>query len=172
MLERRSALASVEPFEMQSVSIAEARSFSLLQVAAPDKQAQALLGKLPKSVGQVAQSGDHTVMRTGPDQFWLIGPEDDDGTGKLRGHAVLTPLSHSRTRIALEGSRARDVLARSTTIDVHPQSFKPGSFAMTGIHHTPVLIHCTGENSFHIYAMRTFALSIWEWLVDAAKGLD
>ncbi len=39
---------------------------------------------------------------------------------------------------------------------------------MTGIHHTPVLIHCTGENSFHIYALRTFALSLWEWLVDAA----
>jgi sarcosine oxidase gamma subunit len=39
---------------------------------------------------------------------------------------------------------------------------------MTGIHHTPVLVHCTNENRFEIYALRTFALSVHDWLTDAA----
>jgi methylglutamate dehydrogenase subunit D len=43
---------------------------------------------------------------------------------------------------------------------------------MTGMHHVPVLIHCVGKNKFHIYVMRTFALSIWDWLVEAAAGLN
>ena len=42
------------------------------------------------------------------------------------------------------------------------------SVALTGIHHTPVLVHRTSEQRYEIYAMRTFALSVWEWLSDAA----
>lgn len=169
MLERRSALASVEPFEAPGLRLAEAPDFSLLQVAKPSKSAQVLLGKLPRSVGQAVDSNGRTVMKTGPDQFWLIGPVGDDMLRQLQGAAVSTQLSSSRTRILLEGDHARALLARSAPIDFHPQAFTPGIFAMTGIHHTPVLIHCIGGNAFHVYAMRTFALSIWEWLVDAAK---
>ena len=40
--------------------------------------------------------------------------------------------------------------------------------AMTGLHHTPVLLHCVSENRFELYAMRTFAFDVWEWLEDAA----
>ena len=46
-----------------------------------------------------------------------------------------------------------------------------GQFALTGIHHTPVLVHRSGEQRYEIYAMRTFALSVWEWLSDAALPL-
>jgi sarcosine oxidase gamma subunit len=35
-----------------------------------------------------------------------------------------------------------------------------------------VLIHCTSDDTFHVYALRTFALGVWEWLVDAAEGLS
>jgi sarcosine oxidase gamma subunit len=31
-----------------------------------------------------------------------------------------------------------------------------------------VLVHCVGENRFEIYALRTFAVSVYEWLADAA----
>jgi methylglutamate dehydrogenase subunit D len=57
-------------------------------------------------------------------------------------------------------------------IDFDAAHFKPGHFVMTGIHHTPVTIHCVSENSFHIYALRTFARNVWEWLCDVAEGLD
>ena len=54
-------------------------------------------------------------------------------------------------------------------VDVHPSVFTAGSVALTGIHHTPVTVHCTGGDSFDIYVMRTFALNVWEIVTDAAR---
>ncbi len=97
-----------------------------------------------------------------------MGPENDDLAAKLAGKAIVTPLSSSRTRISIEGRAARDVLRKGIPIDLHETVFTPGKFAQTGVHHTPVLLHCTAEQRFELYAMRTFALNVWEWLEDAA----
>ena len=168
MLDRRSALASARPYASPVLQIGEARGFSLLQVAGPAKAISPITGKLPGKVGVVTQNDGRILMRTGQNQFWVIGPENDDIAKKLDRVAFLTPLSHSRTRIFIEGASARDVLAKSIPLDFHPTVFKPGIFAMTGIHHTPVLVHCTTETRFEIYALRTFALSVYDWLTDAA----
>ncbi|MBZ0259164.1 MAG: hypothetical protein K8F90_00980 [Hyphomicrobiales bacterium] len=168
MLDRRSALSLAKPYGSPVLQIGEARGFSLLQVAGPAKAISPITGKLPAKVGTALQADGRTLMRTGENQFWIIGPENDSIATKLDGVAILTPLSHSRTRIFIEGAPARDVLSKSIPLDFHPTVFKPGMFAMTGIHHTPVLVHCTSENRFEIYALRTFALSVYDWLTDAA----
>ena len=168
MLERRSALASVSPIKTSNVSLEEAPDFSLLQVTKPDKQAVAILGQLPRKIGEAKTSSSRTVMKTGPDQYWIVGPPADGLAQDIYGYAVLTPLSSSRTRIALSGPGARMVLAKSAAIDFDSAVFGPGQFVMTGIHHTPVLINCVGQDSFHLYALRTFALDLWEWLADHA----
>jgi methylglutamate dehydrogenase subunit D len=168
MLDRRSALASAKPYASPVLQIGEARGFSLLQVAGSSKALTPVTGKLPNKVGVATQSNGRILMRTGEDQFWIIGPENDDIATRLGDHAILTPLSHSRTRIFIEGAPARDVLSKGIPLDFHPTVFKPGMFAMTGIHHTPVLVHCVSENRFEIYALRTFALSVHDWLTDAA----
>jgi methylglutamate dehydrogenase subunit D len=168
MLDRRSALASVKPYASPVLQIAEARGFSLLQVAGNSKTISPATGKLPVKVGLAVTSEGRTLMRTGPNQFWIIGPEVDDIETKLPETAIITPLSHSRTRIAIEGEPARNVLAKGVPLDFHHSAFKSGTFAMTGLHHTPVLVHCVGENRFEIYALRTFAVSVYEWLTDAA----
>jgi len=166
MLEARSPLGVAVRFERLGVSLEEAADFTLTQVAGETTALKKLLGKIPSKVG-VAQAHDGAVFfRTGSKQLWIVGKALETAEG-----VYVTPLSSSRTRIALSGDRARDVLAASAAIDFHDKHFKPGQFVMTGIHHTPVLIHCVGENSFHIYAMRTFALAVWEWLCDAAEGL-
>ena len=54
-------------------------------------------------------------------------------------------------------------------VDFHPSVFTPGSVALTGIHHTPATIHCTGEDAFDIYVMRTFARDLWDAITDAAR---
>lgn len=168
MLERTSALAGTEPLELPGIRLAEAADFSLLQIARPTKAAAALCGKLPEHVGRAVVQGERTVMKIGPERYWIVDKPDSTLARELQGKAIVTQLSNSRTRILIEGQHARSVLARSASLDFHPQSFGLQTFAMTGIHHTPVLIHCIGEQAFHIYAMRTFALSTWEWLADAA----
>jgi sarcosine oxidase subunit gamma len=173
MLERRSALASARPYVSAVLNITERPGFTLTQVAglSPDFEARlaAVVGTLPERVQQAHTNGSHTLFRIGPAQFWIVGPETDDAPSKLQGQCAVTPLSSSRVRIALAGGPAREVLARLIPVDLHPSVFTPGTVALTGIHHTPVTVHCTGEHSFDVYVMRTFAMNVWDAVTDAAR---
>ena len=172
MLERRSALAEARPYKSEALQMGEAGGFTLIQVSGLDaefeKKLTGLIGVLPPKVGTAVEHDDRTLMRSGPAQFWIIGPEADDLAARLAGNCAVISLSHSRTRIFLEGAPARDVLSKSIPLDFHPSVFTPGKFAMTGLHHTPVTVHCVSEHRFELYAMRTFAMSVWDWLCDAA----
>ena len=172
MLERASALATAHPFAWAALTLGEVRNFTLTQVAGFSKVAESniaeIAGLLPQMNDQAIESNGRTIFRTGPLTFWFVGPENDDLGARLAGKAIVTPLTSSRTRISIEGRAARDVLLKGIPVDLHPSMFTPGKFAMTGLHHTPVLLHCVAENRFELYAMRTFALNIWEWLEDAA----
>jgi sarcosine oxidase subunit gamma len=176
MLERRSALAEAHAFSWAALTLGEMRGFTLTQVAVFDPAAEAAVaavtGALPQENTHAVESNGRTIFRTGPHAFWCVGPEKDDLATQLQGAinrgAVVTPLSHSRTRISIEGRAARAVLLKGLPIDLHESVFTPGMFAMTGLHHTPVLLHCVAEQHFELYAMRTFALDAWEWLEDAA----
>lgn len=172
MLERLSALASARPYTSSTLAIAERPGFTLTQVAGLDdgfgEKLSSVVGALPEKVGVAHQNDARTILRIGPAQFWIVGPEADDAASRLSGLCAVTPLTHSRTRITLDGAPARAVLAKLMPLDFHPAVFTPGTFALTGLHHTPVTLHCTGENTFDLYAMRTFALNVWEVVTDAA----
>ena len=188
MFERRSALASAfdkapssEANRTARLKIGEVRGWSLIQIAAfastlPQLQsaAEPLLGfDLPQRIGVAQEMEGRLVMKTGPEQFWILGPAHDDLSKRLLtavapAVGAVTPLSHSRTRIFIEGADAREVLARGIPIDFHPEVFATGHFALTSLHHTPVLVHRVAAARYEIYAMRTFAFSIWELVADAA----
>jgi heterotetrameric sarcosine oxidase gamma subunit len=173
MLERRSALASARPYVSAVLNITERPDFTLTQVAGLDgdfeSKLSAAVGTLPEKVARAQVNGGHTIFRIGPAQFWIVGPETDDVAAKLQGQCAVTPLTSSRVRIALDGAPARDVLAKLMPVDWDASVFTPGSVALTGLHHTPVTVYCTGENAFDIYVMRTFALDVWEAVTDAAR---
>jgi methylglutamate dehydrogenase subunit D len=167
MLEARSPLEPQARFEAAGVTLSQAPDFTLTQVAGDGKALQTALGKLPATVGTALEHGGRTLFRIGPKQLWVLGEAPSGAPG-----IYITPLSSGRSRIALEGPRARDVLSSCALIDFTSTHFKPGHFVMTGIHHTPVTIHCVGQNEFHIYALRSFALHVWAWLIDVAEGLQ
>jgi methylglutamate dehydrogenase subunit D len=166
MLDARSPLGREARFEREGVALSEAADFTLTQVAGVDKAVRKSLGKLPAKIGSVLQQEGRTLFRIAPMQYWVSGEAPQSGDG-----VFVTALSSGRTRILLEGPRAREVLAACALIDFTSREFKPGQFVLTGIHHTPVTVHCLGESSFHIYAQRTFALNVWQWLCDVADGL-
>ncbi|MCA3556070.1 hypothetical protein [Aestuariivirga sp.] len=172
MLERRSALASARPYAGAALRIAERPGFTLTQVAglSPDFEAKLsdVVGALPETVARAQVNGDRALFRIGPAQFWIIGPETDDAAARLHGQCAVTPLTSSRVRIALEGAPARAVLAKLMPVDWDASVFTPGTVALTGLHHTPVTVHCTAGNAFDIYVMRTFSLDVWEAVTDAA----
>jgi sarcosine oxidase subunit gamma len=132
-----------------------------------------LNANLPDRIGETVNVYGRRVLKTGPNQFWIISRDDEYVDPSL--HAVVapdvgvvTPLSHSRTCIFIEGAAARELLSLGIALDFHPNVFGLGQFALTGLHHTPVLIHRSGENRYDLYASRTFALWVWEWVTDAA----
>ena len=175
MLDRRSALAIAHPFAWAALTLGEVRNFTLTQIAGFggfETNLVAVAGALPQANDQAVESNGRTIFRTGQQAFWFVGPDRDDLAARLAGPgnrgAIVTPLSSSRTRISIEGRAARDVLRKGIPIDLHESVFTPGKFAMTGVHHTPVLLHCVSENRFELYAMRTFAFNVWKWLEDAA----
>jgi heterotetrameric sarcosine oxidase gamma subunit len=170
---RNSSLYASAQIKRADLQIAESSGFSLTQIAgfgrAFEKSLAGRIGKLPVKVGIAAAQGERTLMRVGPLQFWIIGPEND--AIAWPDDVLVTRLSSSRARIAMEGAAVRRVLSTCAPLDFHESAFRPGMFAQTGIHHTPALIHCTGDDAFHIYAMRSFAKAVWEWLEDAQEGL-
>jgi sarcosine oxidase subunit gamma len=163
MLDTRSTLGDLPAFEHGGLRIAEAPDFSLTQIAGDEKDLKKALGKLP-DFGSVAELEGALVFRIAPAQVWVLGAQPS-----AKG-CYLTPLSSGRSRFVVEGEGARGLLAACAAVDFSAATSTPGTYAMTGIHHVPVLIHCVAENAFHIYVMRSFALSTWEWLCDAAVG--
>lgn len=172
MLERRSALASAKAYKSAVLTIAERPGFTLTQVAglSPDFETKlaAVVGPLPATVARAQANDARTLFRIGPYHFWIVGPETDDAGSRLQGHCAVTPLTSSRVRIGIAGAPAREVLAMLIPVDLHVSVFTPGTVALTGIHHTPVTVHCTGENAFDVYVMRTFARDVWDAITDAA----
>ena len=171
MLERISALASAKPYVSSVLTIAERPGFTLTQVAGLDGgfegKLSAVVGALPKAVSQAQANGDRTLFRIGPAQFWIVGPQTDDVAARLQGQCAVTPLTSSRVRIAIAGAPAREVMAMLAPVDFNASVFTPGTVALTGIHHTPVTIHCTGDSAFDVYVMRTFARDVWDAITDA-----
>lgn len=163
--------------------LGELRGWILLQVAAfpatiaeVERVLPAAVGAtLPRMLSETVAVGAGRVFRTGPEQFWIVGPggNTDEAEAHLRraipaAVGAVTALSHSRTRIVVEGACARDVLRKGIPLDVDPDVFRVDQAALTGLHHTPILLHRPGVDRYELYAMRSFALSVWEWLTDAA----
>jgi len=188
MLERQSAIAHAlakgghdGADGKRRLTLGEQRGWSLSQLAAfattlaqLEQAAAPLLGAaLPTRVGEAIGAGQRQLLKTGPEQFWILGPATDDLAARLQAAVdpstgAVTPLSHSRTRIIVEGAPARELLIQGIPLDLHSDVFRPGQFALTGLHHTPVLLLRSAHDRYEIFAMRTFALSVWEWLTDAA----
>jgi heterotetrameric sarcosine oxidase gamma subunit len=161
--------------------LGEVRDWRLVQLAAfpkamaeVERAARSLLGvDLPARGGSVVTAEDRQLMKMGPETFWIVSPDSEDLTAAMRaivgpGLGAVTPLSCSRTRIYIEGLEAARVLSMGISLDFHRSTFRVGHFAMTGLHHTAVLVHRTEEERYELYAQRSFALWTWEWLTDAA----
>lgn len=106
---------------------------------------------------------------------WLVVSEGDAPatlmrqlTGQREGAAV-TDVSHGRFRIRLQGLQARQVLQSGVAIDVQAPAFATGHSTPTTFREIAVLVHAADEQMFDLYVFRSYARSLWAWLVDAAN---
>jgi methylglutamate dehydrogenase subunit D len=165
----------------RALTLSEVRGWQLAQLAAfqghESELAAAVAPVLGADVlgaraGVMQRRGGACLYRTAPDACWVVSPHPEVISQLASAVPVtagtVTSLSHSRVRLAVEGPAARAVLAGGISVDLHPRSFAVGAFAQTGLHHTGVLLERCAPDRYELYVLRTYALSIWEWLLDAA----
>jgi heterotetrameric sarcosine oxidase gamma subunit len=130
--------------------------------------------ELPRGPKRVTAKG-FALIGTAPGQ-WLAIAEDADSmrvldtlVKELAGHAAITEQSDSKAVIRISGARARDVMAKGCSLDLHPRVFKPGDAATTAV----ALIDCQlwqsdDAPSYDLAVPSSFAESFWSWLAASA----
>lgn len=184
---RRSALASVYkmgPFGVSAtppgVSITERTGLSLVIAECRENDAETIasLGKsldtdMPKP-GQSTDAGDRRVIWLAPGRWLIVGNDKTyGGTAASLSNApasvAINDVSSSRTIIRVSGENVRDALAASCTIDLHPDVFKQNMSATTDLDHVVVTMDCIDADTFDLYVSRAYAVSFWEWLIEASE---
>ena len=168
LLRRRSALASLyregSHGATPEILIAERRLATMLQVTTWDDATALGRIALPRP-NRAMLSDDVTALWLGPRRFLLVGP---DLAARLDGSgAAIVDQSHARTVLRLSGARIRDVLAKGTGIDL--ARFAKNDAAVTLLSHVSVVLHAAESDTIDVYVPRSYALSTWEWLVEAAE---
>ncbi len=166
------------------VSLTEIRNFDLVQVMARRgmagdmaKAAKARLGVAAPDAPKAVQSSDATLIWSGPDQFFVLSRGGKHTTETLAqtfaSFASLSDQSHARVLISISGAKARTMLAKLSSIDLHPDAFAIGAAAATSMDHTSVTLWRGGDKSdgqavFNVLVFATFAVSLWHTVLDSA----
>ena len=134
---------------------------------------------LPTEACTAAGKGDVAALWQGPDEWWIVAPEDGAGMAErlskaLDGqHAAVTEVGESRCCIRVAGPHARDLLAKGCPLDLHPRVFGAGRCAGSMLAKAGVTLHQVSDGDegpvFDIYVLRSFADYLWRWLEDAAQ---
>lgn len=164
------------------VTLKERRGLKLCVIAALSGQGSVVEQAVRKVTGLQLLRGPRRVVAKGlaligtaPGQ-WLAIAEDADSmrmldalAQQLIGHAAITEQSDSKVIIRISGARARAVLAKGCSLDLHGRVFRPGDAATTAV----ALIDCVlwqidDAPSYDLAVPSSFAESFWSWLAASA----
>lgn len=166
------------------VTLTERRGLAIVHVDAWADEARACAKALKEACGvapsakqvMAAEADGTAVLWVGPNRWLVTEKERRDLFAALSAKigpdmAALTDQGHSRVCWRLEGLAVRDLLAKGSTIDFGRAQFRPGACVGTLLGHFTVTLHCHGEDAVDIYAARSFAVDLHEWLVEASLDL-
>lgn len=163
-------LLSERPLADQVNLRGDGASVEFLQVA------RTTLGyALPTEPGTITEGAGGRALWLGPNEWLLVAPLGAALAGTLaQGLAgrsfAATELGDARAVIGLSGRNARDVLAKSCPLDLHPKFFDPGRCAQTKLSKIAAIIEQRDDTpSYEIYVARSVARYAWRWLEDAGS---
>jgi heterotetrameric sarcosine oxidase gamma subunit len=120
--------------------------------------------------------GSTAFVWAGPGH-WLAVADNEDALAfearlraRLPGCASICGQSDGRSIIRVCGPSARDALAKTVPIDLHPREFGPGHAAVTLAGHIGIhLWQIDAVPSYEIAVFRSFAAALWQWLVESSQ---
>lgn len=128
------------------------------------------------AVTRVVHNERATLARLGPDWWQLRCAERAVADTVLKeanpAGVGVTDISDAFVAIGLTGAKARDVLAKAATVDLHPDVFTAGSVARTLFGRVTVIISRVDDSeslAFDMIISRSNARFLWRWLADAAR---
>lgn len=156
--------------ERKALSAIQVLSFKGRHEAVADAIGKALAIECPTQPG-ISNSDDHTqVSWNGPNSWMIVGSDADAGrapgellqslqaaVGEL---GAVVDQSHGRCCLRLGGSRARQVMAKNTAIDLHPSAFGPGRCALTSVAHmNATIVQVDAVPTYDLFVARSIARS-------------
>lgn len=138
---------------------------------------EGLLGQDLPAEANTFTEGRHRVYWLGPDE-WLIRCAHEDATALCSSleqavdgrHVAINDVSGGNVSILLTGEKARFLLARGCTLDLHPRVFPAGRCAQSGLAKAPVLLGLLdAEPVFEIVVRRSFSDYLLRWLRHAGR---
>jgi sarcosine oxidase, subunit gamma len=139
---------------------------------------KSVLGQaLPVNANMMSE-GSYRIYWLGPNEWLVTGLGAKELISSLREafsglHASVTDVSGGNVSMQLAGNSVRDVLAKGCTLDFHPEVFKGGSCAQSGMAKANVLIGLeANEATFHIVVRRSFAEYLALWLTHSAAEYE
>ena len=134
--------------------------------------AEAAGGTVPGTFRIAAVADTVTAIWAGAERLWFTA---DDPTlmsrfdGKFTDEdAVFLDISDSRAILRITGLKARNVLAKGVTVDMHTSIFSVQAIAHTMVEHAGVLVHRVGPEAFELYVPRSYSVNLWHWLTESA----
>jgi sarcosine oxidase subunit gamma len=159
-VQRLSALAQVQALSTARFALSERRLGALAQVNG--------------TPANIELAGDGLLLhRLGP-TAWLVEAHDSEPPALLQhlrerlasSEATVTDLSHALSVLRLSGSAALEVLASGCALDL--ERLAPGASVPTQTEQFSVQLRRLSEDTWDIYIYRSFALTLWQWLMRAS----
>ncbi len=125
---------------------------------------------LPRQACRANASGDRAALWLGPDEWLLLGPEDDEfpELATLEPPHALVDVSHRQVAFGLSGPHAADALNAGCPLDLERAAFPVGMCTRTVLAKAEIVLWRTATDAFHIEVARSFAAYVWEFLAEAS----
>ncbi len=127
--------------------------------------------------GGAEVSDQGAVLWMSPDEVLVLTARDRAAEGVTRigaalagTHHLAVDVSDARAVIALEGAGLREVLARLTPANMHPEAFRPGQMRRTRLAQVAAGIWLTSETSAELICFRSVADYVFDLLANAAAS--
>jgi methylglutamate dehydrogenase subunit D len=167
---------------LPGVVLFEITGFSLVQVMARragwtrvEKASEKYFGVAPPTQPRTVEFKNGVLIWSGPEQFLVLANETMQAeiASHFGGLASLSKQGDGRVMLSVSGAKARHMLAKVCSLDLHPQAFDVGAAAATSIEHINVNLWRSGDNAegspvYHMLLPSSFAASLWETLVNSS----
>lgn len=183
MIAKESPLKGMNMGTTATVAIRELPGLHTLDIrVAPGTETQAAVAEalntdLPGKPGQilgvpVSGEGEAYALCLAPDWWLIVGFEEAGQKLALlhdNYHFSKVDVSGQRTTIELEGPKVRELLAHLWDQDLREKSFPVASVSQGLMAKAPVIVCHIAPFRYRVMVRSSFALHLWQALVDAAQ---